>query len=60
MSQGVTIWLDEPDESSTNTGVPGAEPLGNDTTRPLVSDKRDQISVSWEQPQSEAVDGVCM
>ena len=50
--------LTPPDESDTQTTIPGTEAF-NGSTKAVRSNSQDKISVTWDQPKTEKVDGVC-
>ena len=50
--------LTPPDESDTQTTVPGTEAF-NGSSKAVRSNSQDKISVTWDQPKTEKVDGVC-
>ena len=50
--------LTPPDESDTQTTIPGTEAF-NGSSKAVRSNSQDKISVTWDQPKTEKVDGVC-
>ena len=50
--------LDTPDVSDTSTNLPGTESLGSDV-HAVKSSKQDQVTIGWEQPTADNIDGEC-
>ena len=55
---GVTIMLIPPDESDTETSIPGTEAF-NGSSKAVRSSNQGKISVDWDSPKTEKVDGIC-
>ena len=55
---GVTIMLTPPDESDTETSIPGTEAF-NGSSKAVRSSNQGKVSVDWDSPKTEKVDGIC-
>ena len=50
--------LTPPDESDTETSIPGTEAF-NGSSKAVRSSNQGKVSVDWDSPKTEKVDGIC-